>query len=42
MYIRAQTGGPKCVDKKIRGTENYYKTFTESGFDIITQFEHVR
>ena len=41
MYIMAQTGGPKCLDKKLMVTGNYYKTFTESGFDIITHFEHV-
>ena len=42
MYIRTQTGGPKCVDKKIIGTENNYNTVIESSFDIITRFEHVR
>ena len=42
MYIRAQTDEPKGVDKKIIGTENNYNAVIESGFDIITHFEHVR
>ena len=41
MYIRTHTDGPKGVDKKLMVTGKYYKTFTESGFDIITHFEHV-
>ena len=42
MYIRAYAGVPKFVDKKLMATGKYYKTLTESGFDIITHFEHVR
>ena len=36
MYIRSQAGGTKGVDKKQIVTGKYYKTFIESGFDIIT------